>query len=148
VPPDKVPTIRCIAMPADTNPSGDIFGGWLMAQMDLAGASVANARAQGRCVTVAVDRLVFIRPVKVGDAVSIFAEVTRVGRTSLTVHVEAWRQARFTESVHPVAGRVTEGDFTFVAVNSDGSPRLLPAEDSVVADPPLSTSGNGPDLVK
>src|SRR4051794_38768539 len=88
-PPPGVPAIRTIAMPADTNPAGDIFGGWLMAQMALAAGNVATRRARGRCATVAVDAMAFLSPVFVGDEVSLYAEVASVGRTSLRVAVEA-----------------------------------------------------------
>jgi acyl-CoA thioesterase YciA len=106
-------------MPADTNPSGDIFGGWLLAQMDIAAGTVAYIRAQGRVATVAVDAMTFHKPVFVGDLVSCYAEVTKVGRTSITVQVEAWaRRARTHEEV-----KVTEGRFTLVAVGEDRRPR-------------------------
>jgi acyl-CoA thioesterase YciA len=111
--PEGEPLIRAIAMPADTNPSGDIFGGWLMAQMDLAGANAAVRRARGRCVTVAVDGMVFHEPVFVGDEVSLYAGVLQVGKTSMTIRVEAWRRSRTDEVQH----KVTEATFTFVAVD-------------------------------
>jgi acyl-CoA thioesterase YciA len=113
---------RVIAMPADTNPEGDIFGGWLLAQMDIAGATPAFALAHGRCATVAVDAMVFHQPVSVGDEVSIYARVVRAGRTSIRVHVEAWKRPRYAEHVI----RVTEGVFTYVAIGPDGKPRPLP----------------------
>jgi len=115
---------RVIAMPADTNPEGDIFGGWLLAQMDIAGATPAFALAQGRCVTVALDAMVFHQPVSVGDKVSIYARVVRAGRTSIRVHVEAWKRPRAAEDVI----RVTEGVFTYVAIGPDRKPRLLPGQ--------------------
>src|SRR5438309_5815357 len=87
--------IRTIAMPADTNPNGDIFGGWLVAQMDLAGGNVASGRAQGRVVTVAIDHLVFHKPVFVGDEVSCYVEIIRTGRTSITLKTEAWVRRAF-----------------------------------------------------
>src|SRR3569833_4127238 len=90
--PQEAPVIRTIAMPADTNPEGDIFGGWLMSQMDLAGATVAFRLAKGRCATVAVDGMAFLNPVSVGDEVSMYARPTRIGRTSVQVAVEAWRR--------------------------------------------------------
>src|SRR4029077_11659434 len=116
------PLIRTIAMPADTNPSGDIFGGWLMAQMDLAGGNAAMRRARGRCVTVAVDGMVFHQPVFVGDEVSLYAVILRIGRTSMTIRVEAWRRSRTDEAEQ----KVTEGTFTFVAIDENGKPRLVP----------------------
>jgi acyl-CoA thioesterase YciA len=118
-PPDEPPQIRVIAMPADTNPAGDIFGGWLMAQMDQAGASVALRRARGRVATVAVESMSFHSPVQVGDEVSLYGRLISVGRSSIRVHVEAWRRDRTGES----ANRVTEAVFTFVALDSEGRPR-------------------------
>jgi acyl-CoA thioesterase YciA len=111
-------------MPADANPNGDIFGGWLMGLMDLAGANAAIRRARGRVATVAVDGMVFHRPVLVGDEVSIFGAITRIGRTSIRVRVEAWRR-RLAE---PGAERVTEAEFTFVALGDDRRPREVAPE--------------------
>lgn len=122
--PTGQPVGRVIAMPADTNPEGDIFGGWLLAHMDLAGATPAFELAQGRCVTIALDGMVFHRPVSVGDEVSIYARVLATGRTSIRVHVEAWKRAR--NDAHAQAERVTEGVFTYVAIDSDRKPRPLP----------------------
>ncbi|MBW8305041.1 MAG: acyl-CoA thioesterase [Brevundimonas sp.] len=115
---------RVIAMPADTNPEGDIFGGWLLAHMDLAGATPAFELAQGRCATVALDAMVFHQPVSVGDEVSLHATVVKTGRTSIRVHVEAWKRSR--NEAHSQAVRVTEGVFTYVAIGPDKSPRPLP----------------------
>lgn len=115
---------RVIAMPADTNPEGDIFGGWLLAHMDLAGATPAFELAQGRCVTVALDAMVFHQPVSVGDEVSIYATVVKSGRTSIRVHVETWKRSR--NVAHAEAMRVTEGVFTYVAIGDDRKPRALP----------------------
>ena len=115
---------RVIAMPADTNPEGDIFGGWLLAHMDLAGATPAFEMAQGRCVTVALDAMVFHQPVAVGDEVSMYATVVKAGRTSVRVHVEAWKRTR--NAAHAEAVRVTEGVFTYVAIGDDKKPRALP----------------------
>jgi acyl-CoA thioesterase YciA len=120
--PEGEPAIRTIAMPADTNPAGDIFGGWLMGQMDLAAGNVAARRARGRCATVAVDAIVFHSPVKVGDEVTVFARLAATGRTSMRLHVEAWRRPRDREEVI----RVTEAMFTFVALDGEGRPRSLP----------------------
>ena len=122
--PSGPPVGRVIAMPADTNPEGDIFGGWLLAHMDLAGATPAFERAQGRCVTVAVDAMVFHQPVSVGDEVSIHARVISTGRTSVRVHVEAWKRPR--NQAHASSVRVTEGVFTYVAIGDDRRPRVLP----------------------
>jgi acyl-CoA thioesterase YciA len=120
--PHEAPVLRAIAMPSDTNPEGDIFGGWLLSQMDLAAASIAFHRAAGRCATIAIDGMTFISPVFVGDEVSLFAKVVHVGRTSLKVEVEAWRRRRDGEQAH----KVTQGVFTFVAIGDDRKPRPLP----------------------
>jgi acyl-CoA thioesterase YciA len=120
----REPAIRTIAMPADTNPAGDIFGGWLMAQMDLAAGNVAARRARGRCATVAVDRITFLSPVKVGDEVTVLADLVTVGRTSMTFQVSAWRRPRDSEQ----STKVTEAMFTFVALGPDGRPRPVPPE--------------------
>ncbi|TGD44924.1 acyl-CoA thioesterase [Pseudotabrizicola sediminis] len=117
-PPTGSPTIRTIAMPADTNPSGDIFGGWLMSQMDLAAGSVAALTSGKRSATVAVDAMIFHRPVKVGDEVSIYATLVRLGRTSMTIHVDTWRRPR----ASPLSEKVTEANFTFVALDNAGRP--------------------------
>lgn len=116
------PAVRTIAMPADTNPAGDIFGGWLMAQMDLAAGNAAARRARGRCATVAVDGMVFHRPVAVGDEVSLYASIESIGRTSMKIHVDAWRRSRFDEERF----KVTEALFTFVAIDDHGRPRPIP----------------------
>jgi acyl-CoA thioesterase YciA len=119
-------TIRTIAMPADTNPAGDIFGGWLMAQMDLAAGNVAARRARGRCATVAVDGFVFYSPVHVGDEVTAYADLVAVGRTSMKIKVAAWRRPRDSDQ----RIQVTEAVFTFVAIGSDRCPRQLPPASS------------------
>jgi acyl-CoA thioesterase YciA len=123
-PPEGEPMIRAIAMPADANPSGDIFGGWLMSQMDLAGANAAGRRSHGRCVTVAVDGMVFLEPVFIGDEVSLYSTVTRVGRTSMTIRVEAWRRSRTSDA----RSKVTEAMFTYVAVDENRRPRAVEGE--------------------
>jgi acyl-CoA thioesterase YciA len=120
--PDAAATIRVIAMPADANPAGDIFGGWLMGQMDLAASSVATRRARGRVSTVAVDSMSFLSPVAVGDEVSLYAVLTGEGRTSMKIHVEAWRRARDSEDTR----KVTDATFTFVAIGPDRKSRALP----------------------
>lgn len=123
--PKGILSLRTIAMPADTNPAGQIFGGWLMSQMDLAAAAHAIQRADGRCATVAVDAMVFYAPVFVGDEVSCFTEIAKTGRTSMAISVEAWvrRWRRTRETV-----KVTAATFHYVAVGEDGRPRPLPPE--------------------
>jgi acyl-CoA thioesterase YciA len=124
-PPQAEPALRAIAMPADANPYGDIFGVWLLSQMDLAGGAVARRRAKGRTVTVAITAMTFHRPVFVGDEVSCYAEIIKVGKTSITVKVESWvRRGIGDEHI-----AVTEGIFTYVAVGEDRRPRPVPPED-------------------
>ena len=115
-------TVRTIAMPADTNANGDIFGGWVMSQMDQAGGIAGVERARGRVVTVAVDAMTFIQPVKVGDVLCVYTEVESVGRTSMKIHIEAWAR-RFRSDARD---KVTDATFTFVAVDDDGRPRPVP----------------------
>lgn len=114
-------TIRTIAMPADTNPNGDIFGGWLMSQMDLGASTLAHRRAKGRVSTVAVDGMSFISPVAVGDEVTIYAKLLSTGRTSMRIDVEAWRRARHDN----VSCKVTQATFVFVAIDAQRRPRPL-----------------------
>lgn len=120
-PPAADPAIRTIAMPADTNPAGDIFGGWLLWQMDLAAGNEAARYARGRCATIAVDKIVFLQPVRVGDEVTVYAELVATGRTSMRFEVSAWRRRRDGETVHKVTGAV----FSFVALDLDGRPREI-----------------------
>ena len=117
--------IQVMAMPADTNASGDIFGGWLMSQVDIAGSIIARRRAQGRVVTVAVDAFQFKKPVLVGDVVSCYAEITRLGKTSITIHVKAFAE-RLGESQEII--QVTEADLTYVAVDDKRRPRRVPGK--------------------
>ena len=115
-------SLRTVAMPADTNPTGDIFGGWIMSLMDLAAGVTAGTRAKGRVATAAVSNLSFLQPVKVGDVVCVYTEITKTGRTSITVGVEAHVLRRNQgERV-----RVTAGEFVLVAVDDHGVPRALP----------------------
>ncbi|MGB3501980.1 MAG: acyl-CoA thioesterase [Mesorhizobium sp.] len=116
--------IRTLAMPADTNAAGDIFGGWVMAQMDLACGIRAAERAKGRVVTVAVEKMVFAKPMKVGDTLAIYAETVRVGRTSMTLRLQAWAQRYLSD----VMEKVTEGDFIMVRLDQSGKPTPIPAE--------------------
>ena len=116
------PVIRTTAMPADANPAGDIFGGWLMSQMDLAASSIATQRAAGRVATVAVEAMAFLSPVMIGDEVSLYGQLVSTGRSSMKIAVEAYRRHRHeAERV-----KVTEGVFTFVAIGQDRRPRPLP----------------------
>lgn len=126
--PDRQPAIRVTAMPADANPSGDIFGGWLMAQMDLAAGLVAMRVARGRTVTVAVEAMSFLSPVSVGDEVSVYADVVSRGRTSMRIAVEAWRRERHAEERR----KVTDAVFTFVAIDRHHRPVPLPPVDPAV----------------
>jgi len=126
--PEGEPAIRTIAMPADTNPAGDIFGGWLMSQMDLAAGSLAALTARGRAATIAVDGMRFHRPVKVGDEVSLYATLTRSGRTSMHIHITAWRRGREQEATE----KVTSATFVFVALDGEGRPRPV-TSDAVTA---------------
>ncbi|PWQ94762.1 acyl-CoA thioesterase [Leucothrix arctica] len=122
-------TTRTIAMPADTNPSGDIFGGWVLSQMDIAAGICAGQRAQARVVTVSLEGMSFIRPVKVGDILGIYTEVDRVGRSSMDIHVEAWvRRGRI-----GIREKVTEGTFKFVAVDDEGHSIAVPKEEDLPA---------------
>jgi len=119
--------LRTLAMPADTNPNGDIFGGWLMSQMDMAGAMLARELARGRCVTVAVDAFKFQKPVKVGDAVGCFGRVIRIGTTSVTLKLEVWVKPRtITGEPQKPIFQVTEAVFTYVAVDESGKKRPVP----------------------
>ena len=120
--PKAEPAVRTIAMPADTNPHGDIFGGWLLCQMDLAGGTIATRRARGRVFTVAITSMEFHRPVMVGDEVSCFCNIERVGNTSITIKIESWvRRGLGAEQI-----KVTEGIFTYVAVDANGRPIPVP----------------------
>lgn len=117
-------TLRTLAMPGDANPAGDIFGGWVMAQMDLAAGIRAGERARCRVVTAAVKEMAFQRPVKIGDTLSIYTELTRIGRTSLTLQVEAWvNRSRIGKKE-----KVTEGTFIMVALDADGKPAEVPLD--------------------
>ena len=115
-------TVRLIAMPADTNANGDIFGGWVLSQMDQAVGIAAVERAKGRVVTIAVEAMTFIRPVKVGDVLCVYTQIDKVGRSSMKVHIEAWAR-RFSSHVRE---KVTDAIFTMVAVDDQGKPRPVP----------------------
>jgi acyl-CoA thioesterase YciA len=123
--PDKCPALRVVPMPADANQSGDIFGGWVMSQVDIAGSVPAARRARGRIATVAVNSFLFKQPVLVGDLVSFYAEITHVGRTSVTVDVQVYAERNPGKTV---CVKVTEASLTYVAVGPDRRPRALPEE--------------------
>ena len=124
--PQRQPTLRVVAMPGDCNYTGDVFGGWVMAQVDVAGSIPASQRAHGRVVTVAVNSFLFKQPLFMGDVVSFYAEIVKVGRTSITVNVEVYS---LRDPVTPTYVKVTEATLTYVAVGEDRRPRLLPLED-------------------
>lgn len=124
-PPAKTPVLRLMTMPADTNPAGDIFGGWVMAQVDVAGAIAAAQRARSRVATIAVNSFQFKQPISVGDVVSFYADIVKVGRTSVTVDVLVIAE-RHPEQ--PVTVKVTEATLTYVALDAAGNKRELPAE--------------------
>ena len=115
-------TVRISAMPADTNANGDIFGGWVMSRMDQAGGIAGVERARGRVVTITVEAMKFIRPVRVGDVLEVYTQVESIGRTSMKIHVEAWAR-RFQTQIHE---KVTDANFTFVAIDDNGKPRPIP----------------------
>ena len=121
--PDKEPVLRVVPMPGDTNQHGDIFGGWIMSQVDIAGGVVAARHARGRVATVAVNSFTFKQPVLVGDLVSFYATIEKTGRTSITVSVEVYAQRNPDQEV---TVKVTEATLTYVALGSDGRPRELP----------------------
>ncbi len=121
-------TIRTVAMPADTNANGDIFGGWLLSQMDLGGGMAAAKIAKTRTVTVAIEAMTFRKPVHVGDVVSVHANPVRIGRTSLTLHIEAWVLRRNENA--PIL--VTDGNFTFVSIDEGGRPQVINKPDATI----------------
>ncbi|MDR2188439.1 MAG: acyl-CoA thioesterase [Azonexus sp.] len=119
-------TLRLVPMPADLNPNGDVFGGWIMSQVDIAGAIPARRRARGRVATVSVNSFLFKQPVSVGDLVSLYGEVIRVGATSVTVRVEVYAERYHNNQ--PITVKVTEAELTYVAIDDDGNKRQLPPE--------------------
>jgi acyl-CoA thioesterase YciA len=123
LPEGKHATLRVVPMPADANQNGDIFGGWIMSQVDIAGGTAAGRVARGRVATVAVNSFVFKQPVHIGDVVSFFADIVRVGNTSVTVCVEVYAERRPSD---PKVVKVTEATLTFVAIDPDGQPRPIP----------------------
>lgn len=120
--PQGVLTIQTLAMPADTNANGDIFGGWLVSQMDLAAGVLAKKVSRGRAATVAIHSMSFLKPVHVGDMVSCYVRLEKVGKTSMTIAVEVWSEVLATKTQH----RVTEGTFVFVGIDEQGNPREVP----------------------
>ncbi|MDA8362570.1 MAG: acyl-CoA thioesterase [Gammaproteobacteria bacterium] len=127
LPPDRHPTLRVVPMPSDTNSAGDIFGGWIMAQADIAGSVAASRRARGRIVTVAVNAFQFRKPVFVNDLVSFYAEVVRVGRSSITVDVVVYAERiRHREEWAAECVKVTEATLTYVAIDDQRRPREVP----------------------
>ena len=122
--PEGVLSLQTIAMPADTNWSGDVFGGWIVSRMDLAGAIHAERFSKGRCATIAINQMTFLVPVKVGDVITCYTKILKVGNTSIQMQIEVWDSH---DSSRP-AVRVTEGVFTFVAVDVAGNKRQIPEE--------------------
>lgn len=118
-------TLRTLAMPADVNVNGDIFGGWVLSQMDIAAGIIAGTRAKGRVATVAIDAMKFLSPVAVGDVLCVYGRIERVGRTSMAIGLEAWAL----RGRHGAREKVTEATFTFVAIDADKRPRPVPPED-------------------
>jgi acyl-CoA thioesterase YciA len=123
LPEGKQPALRVVPMPADANQNGDIFGGWIMSQVDIAGGMVAARVARGRVATVAVKEFVFKQPVQIGDVLSFYAEVVRIGRTSVTINVEVFAERRPSD---PTVVKVTEATLTYVAIDASGRPRPIP----------------------
>src|SRR5688500_17612377 len=123
IPEGKAPALRVVPMPADANQHGDIFGGWIMAQVDIAGGTIAARLARGRVATVAVKEFVFKQPVQIGDVLSFYVEVGRIGTTSVTVTVEVYAERRPSD---PTVVKVTEATLTYVAIDREGKPRPLP----------------------
>lgn len=125
--PDGIPTLRVVPMPADLNQNGDVFGGWVMAQVDVAGAIPAMRRARGRVATVSVNSFLFKQPISVGDVVSFYADVVKTGHTSITVNVEVYAERNYAS---PVTVKVTEAQLTYVAIDSSGRKRDVPPENA------------------
>ncbi|MGQ0287180.1 acyl-CoA thioester hydrolase YciA [Pasteurellaceae bacterium 22721_9_1] len=128
--------LRTLAMPSDTNANGDIFGGWIMSQMDMGGAILAKEIAKGRVVTVCVDKMTFLHPIAVGDVVCCYGQLVNIGRSSMQVKVEVWIKKVFQGSRERTC--VTEALFTYVAIDSNGKPRIVPREDNPELEQALS----------
>jgi acyl-CoA thioesterase YciA len=125
--PQKQPVLRTVPMPADLNQNGDVFGGWVMAQVDVAGAIPAMRRARGRVTTVSVNSFQFKQPISVGDLISLYAEVVHVGNTSITVNVEVFAERNYAS---PVTVKVTEAQLTYVAIDGNGKKRAVEPENT------------------
>lgn len=125
LPSGKIPVLRVMPMPRDLNPAGDVFGGWIMSQVDIAGAVPAHKRSRGRVATIAVNSFVFKQPISVGDMVSFYAEIVRIGKSSITVDVEVYAERN---PENPVVVKVTEATLTYVAVDANGVKREVPPE--------------------
>ena len=123
--PNEQPALRLVPMPADLNQNGDVFGGWVVAQVDVAGAIPAMRRARGRVATVSVHSFLFKQPVSVGDIVSFYAQIVRIGQTSITVNVEVYAERNYADLI---TVKVTEAQLTYVAIDSSGKKRDVPAE--------------------
>ncbi len=131
--PDGMLVLRTLAMPRDANPGGDIFGGWVLSQMDIGGGLIAKEVARGRVVTVTVDKMTFVRPVQVGDTICVYAKVVRIGNSSMDAKLEVWAKdlmEEFEEQRHIV----TEGVFRFVAIDGEGRPRPIPESSHIHRD--------------
>jgi len=122
--------LRTLAMPADTNANGDIFGGWIMSQMDIAGGILAKEIARGRTCTVAVEGMTFIRPVQVGEVVCVHGHVLDIGRSSMTIKLEVWTKPVLVQESYKDRFCVTEAQFTYVAINDEGRPRAIPKDEA------------------
>ncbi len=131
--PDSMLVLRTLAMPRDANPGGDIFGGWILSQMDIGGGLLAKETARGRIVTVTVDKMTFVRPVQVGDTICVYAKVVRIGNSSMDIKLEVWAKdllEDFEEQRHIV----TEGVFRYVAIDEEGRPRPIPESSHIHRD--------------
>lgn len=138
--PDMSPSLRTLAMPADTNPNGDIFGGWIISQMDLAGGTYAFHIAGGRVATVAITSMQFLKPVYIGDEVSCYCETDKIGNTSINIRIETWVRRRNMRGEE----KVTEGLFTFVAIDQNNKPRPIVMADGVTTDGANPAAGQIP----
>ena len=137
--------LRTLAMPRDTNPAGDIFGGWIMSQMDIAGATLAREIANGRVVTVAVEAMSFLKPISIGDIVCCYGRCLKVGHTSMQIHLELWVKKLIQSEKHERVERhlVTEGCYTYVSVDSNGKSRPLPETAAIVAEKGINAASVG-----